>query len=57
MKLLHILKSTPDETTRTLMDLVSEEADATVFRLYEGAADYEALIDAVFGHDRVISWW
>jgi len=57
MKLLHILKSPPDRTTQALMDLVSEGADTTVFRLFEGNADYEALIDALFEHDRAISWW
>jgi hypothetical protein len=57
MKLLHILKSEPDENARTMMDILSEGEEATEFSLYEEAADYEKLIDMIFEHDRVIAWW
>jgi hypothetical protein len=57
MKMLHILKSEPDTDTETLMAILSEAADATTFKLYEGEPDYETLIDEVFAHDKVISWW
>jgi hypothetical protein len=59
MKLLHILKSKPDDNTKTLMDIVSAGKETTVIELYEDEADYEKLIDLVFEHDhnRVISWW
>lgn len=57
MKLLYILKSEPDETTKTLMDIISEGEETTVFPLYEESPDYEKLIDLIFEHDKVISWW
>lgn len=58
MKLLHIMKSEPDATTETLLRIVSEEAEeATRVSLYEGDPDYGTLIDLIFSHDRVISWW
>lgn len=57
MKILHILKTEPDENTSSLIDIVSEGEQSTVFKLYEAPVDYEALIDAVFAHDKVISWW
>ena len=57
MKLLHILRSEPAENTKSLMDILSEGNDASVFPLYEEEADYEKLIDAVFENDKVISWW
>jgi hypothetical protein len=57
MKLLHILKSDPDENTRTLMEILSEGEEATEFSLYEDAADYGKLIDMIFEHDKVITWW
>ena len=57
MKLLHILRSEPAENTKTLMDILSEGNDVSVFPLYEEEADYEKLIDAVFENDKVISWW
>jgi len=57
MKLLHILKSEPDENAKTLMDILSEGNDASEFSLYNDQADYEKLIDAIFENDKVISWW
>jgi hypothetical protein len=57
MKLLHILKSEPDETTKTLMDIISEGEEVTTFSLYEDNPDYEKLIDLIFEHDKVVSWW
>lgn len=57
MQLLHILKSEPDENTRTLMDLLSEGEENHILCLYEADADYQKLIDMIFEHDRVISWW
>ena len=57
MKLLHILRSEPAENTKTLMDILSEGNDASEFPLYDEAADYEKLIDAIFENDKVISWW
>ena len=57
MKLLHIMKSAPDENTRTFVEILSGGEEATEFSLYEEAADYERLIDMIFEHDRVITWW
>jgi hypothetical protein len=57
MKLLHILKSELDENTRTFMEILSEGEDATEFSLHEEGADYGKLIDMIFEHDRVITWW
>ena len=57
MKLLHILKSDPDENTKTFIEILSEGQEAVEFGLYEDAADYDKLIDMIFEHDRVISWW
>jgi len=57
MKLLNILKSEPDENTRTFIEILSEGEEATEFSLYEEAADYEKLIDMIFEHDKVITWW
>jgi hypothetical protein len=57
MKILHVLKSPPDGLTDQLIALVSEGEEKEVFKLYEEGADYGALIDKVFAHDKVISWW
>ena len=57
MKILHILKTEPDQTVRTLLDITSEGHEVTVFNLYEKQSDCEALIDLIFEHDKVITWW
>jgi hypothetical protein len=57
MKLLHILKSDPDENTRMFMEILSEGEEAAELNLYEEGADYEKLIDMIFEHDKVITWW
>jgi len=57
MKLLHIYKSEPDAVSKTLADALTEGNQVTEFRLYEGQPDYEHLIDLIFEHEKVISWW
>jgi len=59
MKILHIYKTEPDNTTKTLVDIVSEGKEITEFPLYQGDPDYGRLIDLIFehDHDKVISWW
>lgn len=57
MKVLHVLKTQPDDITEKLMSALSEGEESNVFRLYDKDADYGALLDSVFSHDKVISWW
>ena len=60
MSTLHILKTKPDHNTKILISALgnsqAEEKD-TVFELYDVQADYEKLIDLIFEHRKVISWW
>jgi hypothetical protein len=57
MKILHILKTVPDNNTKILLDILSEGEETIVFGLYEEQTDYEKLIDLIFDHDKAISWW
>jgi len=57
MKLLHILKTAPDDNTKALIAILSEGKETSRFPLYEEEADYEKLLDAIFENDQVISWW
>ncbi|MFH1293895.1 MAG: hypothetical protein ABIJ44_07175 [Pseudomonadota bacterium] len=59
MKIMHILKTEPDNNTKTLMSAFnkSEGGEAMEFKLYDEQADYEELIDLIFEHDKIISWW
>ena len=57
MKILHTLKSEPDETTKAFIKALSDGEESTVFSLYDEDPDYEKLIDLIFDNDKVISWW
>lgn len=57
MKILHIQKSEPDEIVTKLMEPISEGNDVQQFELYKGDVDYDKLIELIFNHDTVISWW
>ena len=59
MKILHILKTEPDSNTKILMASSGESQgkETSVFALYAEQADYEELINLIFEHDKIISWW
>ena len=57
MRVLHILKSDPDETVEKLIDALSEDGEATVMPLFNRDVDWLRLVDDIFAHDRVICWW
>jgi len=56
MKILHILKTEPDETVRELMEATADE-EATTVPLFEGDVDWTGLVDEIFAADKVICWW
>lgn len=57
MKLLHIYRSKPTEEILLLAKSLSEDNETTSFPLYEKEIDYSRLIDLIFEHDKVVSWW
>ncbi len=58
-KMLHILNTEPDETQRKLMNALSRGYHTLEFPLYEENtdADYDELVDLIFEHNQIISWW
>lgn len=56
MNTLHILKTLPDSTTMSLITALGGNKDATLVKI-DDSTDYERLIDLIFEHDQVISWW
>ena len=56
-KILHILKTEPDELQMTLMKNLSKNSAGRQFPLYVENVDYDELIDLIFEHDQVITWW
>jgi len=57
MKLLHILKSEPEETIEKFTEAMSMDNTASVVMLYEESVDWTALVDKIFENDKVICWW
>lgn len=57
MKILHILRSKPDEITRGFIREIFEDAQNVEIPLYEDNINYDELIAEIFSSDRVISWW
>ena len=57
MKVLHVLKSVPDETVNMLKSAFAQSDEVQQFEMYKGDVDYDKLIDLVFESDKVICWW
>jgi hypothetical protein len=57
MKLLNIIRSEPDDTTKTFIESFSKDEGAKKVLLYEGNIDWSALVDDIFSYDRVVCWW
>ncbi len=57
MKILHVLKSEPDEMMKRLMQPSSEGNEVKEFEMYQGNVDYDELVKLVFENDKVICWW
>lgn len=57
MTLLHIYRSKPTEEVLKLAKILSEGNDTDTFSLFEGEVNYAQLVDLIFSHDKVVSWW
>jgi len=56
MTTLHIFRTEPDEQVRELIRAITSGEGAQI-SLYEEVVDYDQLVNSLFTHDRVISWW
>jgi hypothetical protein len=57
MKILHILRSEPDDMVALFIRETSQGQDARSFPLYQDPVDYDRLVQSIFDSDRVFSWW
>lgn len=55
MKILHILNDGPTDLSTKIIEEQKKEHEVKVVELSKKES-YEALIDDIFSHDRVISW-
>ncbi len=57
MKILHLLRTEPDETVRQLMQNLNNGDEATEVPLYDENLDWSRLVDEIMAADKVVSWW
>jgi hypothetical protein len=57
MKLLHILRSEPDDLVRLFITGMSRGQSAKEVPLHRGPVDYDQLVKDIFQSDKVICWW
>jgi hypothetical protein len=56
MSTLHIVRTEPDERVRELIQAVTPGEIKTI-AVYEDLTNYDDLVDEIFSHDHIISWW
>jgi hypothetical protein len=56
MKILYILKSTPDASTKKIIEVQSAGNQTRTVDLTKGSVDYDQLVADVFSNDKVYCW-
>ena len=57
MKILHIMRTQPDDMVTLFINKTSQGHDSSNFPLYQEPVDYDRLVQEIFDSDRVFSWW
>ena len=60
-KILHLLRSEPDEAMEKIIEALSGDEGAKVVCLYEDSVsntpvNWHRLVDDIYSHDKVICW-
>jgi len=56
VKVLHILKTPPDASTKKIIEVHASGHEIKTIELYTGEISYDKLIADVFSHDKVFCW-
>lgn len=56
MKILHILKTAPDASTKKIMEVQASGNQVKIVDLYKGGVSYGTLVADVFASDKVFTW-
>jgi len=61
-RILHILKSEPDETVAELIEASAAKDEIAVVSLYQDEisgtqVNWSRLVTDIFAYDRIICWW
>ena len=57
MKILHILRSEPDDMVRMFIEGGSQGEESKEVPLYLGEVNYNQLLKDIFENDQIICWW
>ncbi len=57
MEILHILKTKPENETEVLINKLSEDTNSTTISLFSPDIDWDDVIDNIFSHKKVVTWW
>ena len=57
MKVLHIFRTEPDETVKNIVKSTTNGDESIVLELYQDNIDWSRLVDEIFSHQKVVSWW
>ncbi len=56
MKIVHILKKTPDASTKKIIEFQAASNDVIKIELYKGKVSYDKLVADVFSAEKVFCW-
>ena len=57
MKILHILRTEPDDTVKEIVASATNGDQSKTAELHKGDIDWSRLVDDIFSHDKVVCWW
>ncbi len=56
MKILHIINDRLTDLSKQIIDIQSENNEVKIIELSKKEFSYDAIVDYIFSHDKVISW-
>ena len=56
MKILNILKTAPDASTKKIIEIQASGNEVKSIDLTRGGVDYDKLVAEVFASDKVVCW-
>ena len=57
MKILHIFRTEPDKTVENIVKYTTNGDESKVWELYKSDIDWSRVVDDIFSHEKIISWW
>jgi hypothetical protein len=57
MKILHIFRTEPDNTVENIVKSTTNGDESKVLELYKGDIDWSRVVNDIFSHEKIISWW